>query len=69
MNEELCEKILNIINDNHNKTGGYSGLKPVELKLKLNIEYRQIRDVLNWLYENNKIKVRKGINSHLLFKI
>ncbi len=68
MDVDLANGILNAIDAKHLKTGGHSGLKPVELIDLTGRPYMEISRCLNRLYEENKFKVRRGVNCHLLFK-
>jgi len=68
MDKELIAKVLESIGANHEKSGGKSGITPVQVSMQLNIDFSSLRDILNHLYENKLIKVREGNNSYLLFK-
>lgn len=68
MQNNLEEKILKVVSDNHEKTAGHCGLGAVDIAIALDLEFADIRDALNNLYDNKKIRVREGINHHLIFK-
>lgn len=65
---ELKEHVLQVITDNHTKNKGQRGLAFYEITEALNIEFLELKPVLNELYKEDKITFRKGIN-HKLFYI
>ena len=64
----LEEQILEIVEDNHNKTDGHSGLTALQIADKLGLRFSDIKGALNDLYDNSQIDVKKGINNKLIFK-
>lgn len=68
MDNELRISVLAAIDDTHTKTGGKCGISPVEISIKLNVMYSEIKEVLNQLFQDKAIIVKKGINGYLLFK-
>lgn len=64
----MIEKVLEVIDIQHNTSNGKCGISPVSVCRTLNVSYPEIKDTLNYLYENNLMLVRKGINGYLLFK-
>lgn len=66
--EELNLRILEIIGQANNSSGGKCGITPAKICLELDMEYKDVKESLNELFESEKIKVRDGINGYLLFK-
>lgn len=64
----MIEIILNEVDKRHASSGGHCGISPVELCRILGKKYSEIKEHLNQLHSENRIKVRMGINSLLLFK-
>lgn len=65
--QSMEEKILEIVNEVHVKSAGKCGISAVKICEKLGVDYSEIKKPLNHLYDNDLIKVREGINSHLIF--
>lgn len=68
MDKELVSRVLCVIEEKHNKSNGKCGISPLNVSEKLEMKYVDLKEVFNHLYQTNQIKVRKGINSYLLFK-
>jgi hypothetical protein len=68
MENNYEDKILEAINETHNKTNGKCGIKSIEIASKLGVTFLDIRDSLNDLNDKKAFKIRKGINNILLFK-
>lgn len=64
----MKERILSEVNKKHNSSGGKCGLTPIELCRILEVSYAEIKEYLNDMHFNKELRVRKGINSFLLFK-
>jgi len=64
----MTKLILDEINKKHKSSGGKCGLTPIQLCNNIGLSYTEIKETLNDLHQNNKIKVRYGVNSFLLFK-
>mgnify|MGYP003653237761 CR=1 FL=1 len=67
IDENLKERVLNILHEYQNKTGGKCGISAVDI-LKLSASNEAIRPILNYLYKQKTIIIRKGINCKLIFK-
>ena len=67
MRKSLEEKIIDILSNQHDISDGHCGLTAREVAETLDLEFDDIRDALNNLYDNGKIDVRRGINNRLLF--
>ncbi len=63
----LQEKILQILEEKHKKSGGHCGTYGVELRDKTGEEWSVIREELKPLFKNNKIKVCDGSKGKLFF--
>ncbi len=59
----MKQKILNQIKANNELRGGKCGLPLTQIKGNLN----EVKNILNELYSEGKIIVRKGINQKLIF--
>jgi hypothetical protein len=68
MGKELKSKILQLIEENHVRSGGHCGLSSVKLCEVLQVDYPELKESLNELYEEKLFKVRDGANGLLLFK-
>ncbi len=65
----MKEKILKIIEEKHEISGGHNGTYVNELTKILGCEYSDIANTLNDLYKEGKIITKKGIHpSKLIFK-
>lgn len=64
----MKEKVLYEIEKKHKSSGGKCGSLLISLIQSCEISYEELRDCLNSLYAENKIKVREGINGKLIFK-
>lgn len=67
IDKDLIESILSLINKNEVETNKKCGISAVKISQILGLEYSEIKEVFNYLYQTKQIKVRKGINNHLLF--
>ena len=64
----LKERVLSFINENHIKNKGQRGLAFYEITNALNVEFLELKPVLNALYKNGDIIFRPGINHKLFYK-
>lgn len=67
MQQSLEQNILSILYEQHYKSDGHCGLTARQVANSLGLEFKDIRDALNNLYDNDKIEVKEGINNKLLF--
>ncbi len=68
MEAGLKHQILNKIDEYHVKSGGLCGISAVEICQVLKVEYVDVREIFNQLFQEKKFKVREGKNGYLLFK-
>lgn len=61
------EIIVKLIEENHKLTNGSCGMSMIQLKEKSGIDYDNLKQTLNILFQEKKIKVRHGINNKLIF--
>lgn len=64
----MKDDILKYINNYCNKTVNKSGITLIMLKASFEIELTELKDVLNELAKEKKIKVKPGVNHKLIFK-
>lgn len=48
-------------------TNNKSGLNPITITEEFSIDFKDLKPILNNLYQNKKIITRKGLNSVLIF--
>ena len=60
--------IYELIEENHERTGGHCGITIVGLCLKTRFSAQEVRQELTKLYKEKKIIVKQGLN-HKLFYI
>lgn len=65
---ELKKRVLDFINENHTKNKGQRGLAFYEFAEALNIDFLELKPVLNSLYKSGDILFRQGINHKLFYK-
>lgn len=63
----MKEKILEILQAKHQLSGGNCGIYIPNICLLLNVEYYQIKDIINDLIKEQMIKIREGSHGQLLF--
>lgn len=61
------EQVLEIIENKHSESGGSCGCDIPGIMLKVNLDYENIKPILNELFTQKVIRVRKGINGNLIF--
>lgn len=64
----MKSKILEIINEKHEKTNGLCGTYITDLMQHFKCEYKDLKGVLNELHKENKIIKKEGIHGVLIFK-
>lgn len=64
----LRDKILKTLEAYHDKTGGHCGITSASLTSQLNVEFKEMKPVLNQLYKDKKITVHPNVHG-LLVKI
>lgn len=65
--EDLKQKLIDLLNKYHLKTGGKCGISFTDISIELNKSSDVIKPLLNKLYKEKKIIIRKGINVKLIF--
>jgi hypothetical protein len=65
--EELEFQVFLFIKSNQNNNGNKCGTSLVEIYLDFSEDLNTIKKILNKLNSENKIKVRQGLNSKLIF--
>lgn len=65
----MMEKILSLITDHHNLTGGHCGLTAVKISQRTGIDLTSVRKELNKLYQAKEIEVRDGAHGKLVRKL
>jgi hypothetical protein len=68
IDENLKERVLNLLEEYHRKTGGKCGLSFVNICIELSVSNEIIKPILNYLYKQKVILIREGINGKLIFK-
>jgi len=63
----MKKDLIKFLQDKHNATGGHNGTSLAVLKNVLNIDIIDLKKILNQLHKDEKIVVKKGINSKLVF--
>lgn len=63
----MKEKILEILQQKHQLSGGNCGIYIPNICLLLNVEYYQIKDIIHNLIEEQLIEIREGSRGQLLF--
>lgn len=63
----LQDKILQILEEKHKKSGGHCGTYGVELRDMTGEDWQAVRNELKVLYTENKIEVRDGSKGKLFF--
>ena len=63
----MKEKILEILQAKHQLSGGNCGIYIPNICLLLNVEYYQIKDIINDLIKEQMIEIREGSHGQLLF--
>lgn len=61
------EEVLNIINQNAAITGNLSGISLVQISNMVAIPMKEIREILNQIHAEKKIRIREGIHGKLVF--
>jgi predicted transcriptional regulator len=64
----VTKLILSEIDKRDRASGGKCGISPIEICQNLGVSYSEIKETLNELNQQQKINVRRGINSFLIFK-
>lgn len=55
-------KLLQILTEQYEKTGGHNGLRTSDICEKLGCEFREVKDVLNQLYLEGVIEIKNTVN-------
>ena len=63
----MKEKILEILQQKHQLSGGNCGIYLPNICSLLNVEYYQIKDIINDLIKEQMIEIREGSHGQLLF--
>jgi len=66
---ELKNKIIEIVDNNHEKTNGSCGIYFKQILKELNITYDFLQLLVSELYNEEKIDIRLGIHGNMLFSI
>ena len=66
---KLKNKIIEIVDKNHEKTNGSCGIYFKEILKELNITYDFLQLLVSELYNSEKINIRLGIHGNMLFSI
>jgi hypothetical protein len=61
------DEFYNYIREHQKANGNKSGLALTKLVLEFDISVPEVQELLRELHKNKKIKIRKGINDHLVF--
>jgi len=64
---DKIELVLKEIERYHLLTNGKCGIRHLDVAVNLKLAYKDVKTPLNMLFKQKKIKVRNGINSHLIF--
>jgi len=62
------EQVLQQIEDTHKKSNGKCGIAITTIQNSLQVSYKTLRPILEKLYKEKIIIIRKGINGKLIFK-
>ena len=63
----MKEKILEILQEKHQLSGGNCGIYLPNICSLLNVEYYQIKDIIHNLIEEQLIEIKEGSRGQLLF--
>ena len=63
----MKEKILEILQQKHQLSGGNCGIYLPNICSLLNVEYYQIKDIIHNLLEEKLIELREGSHGQLIF--
>lgn len=63
----MKEKILDILQAKHELSGGNCGMYLPNICSLLNVEYHQIKDIIQHLLEEKLIELREGSHGQLIF--
>lgn len=63
----LSEKVLEILEEKHIKSGGHNGCRVPELCHQTDSTCQDMRETLRILYKQKRIKIRDGIHGYLIF--
>lgn len=63
----LTDKVLQYLTERQKATGNNCGTYPVNLRIALNVEWKDLRTVLNNLYKQKLITIHPGIKGDLIF--
>lgn len=63
----LTDKVLQYLTERQKATGNNCGTYPVSLRIGLNVEWRELKPVLNNLYKQKLITIRPGMKGDLIF--
>jgi hypothetical protein len=66
-NEELLDKLKKTIKKNQTLNGNKCGTSAIFLIEELNIDFKELKILLNTLQEKKLIRIREGINQKLIF--
>jgi hypothetical protein len=67
--EFLKNKIVQIVEEKHEKTNGSCGIYFIKLKEELQIEFSYLNDIISELYNEEKLNIRIGIHGDMLFSL
>lgn len=67
MDSTLTQKILQVLEEKYQKSGGHCGTYAVDLVNGLNHSWQEIREAMKPLYTENKIVVKPGQKGNLFF--
>jgi hypothetical protein len=63
------DEFFHYIKEHQKANGNKSGLPLTKLVLEFDISVSEVQELLRDLHKNKKIKIRKGLNNHLVFII
>lgn len=64
---EVGETILQILEVKHKSSGGRCGTYLPEIVRRTGLDLQEVKDQLNVLYKQKKIKIRPGAHGRLIF--
>jgi hypothetical protein len=63
----MIENVKKIIIDRHKSSNGSCGISALSIAISLDIQFAELKPILNLLHQEDFLKVRNGINGKLIF--
>jgi hypothetical protein len=63
----MIENVKKIIIDRHKSSNGNCGISVLSIAFSLDIQFAELKPILNLLHQEDFFKVRNGINGKLIF--